>query len=109
MTREELIFQFRALELQLMTPEVDEFVKAQDLAFRQQFVSLTFDLRVVIMKLTTAQFGDIADRLDALAPQLQDGITKLKEEIKSLKTVTKIIGTLSTVVGLAARIVGLVL
>lgn len=108
MTRNELLFQLRSLELRLLDPKVDEFIKKQDETARSRFVALTFDLRIVIMKLTTAALNDIANRLDDLSDEIEAGIASLQKEIDDMKKAVAIINTLSNVVGLAARIVGLV-
>ncbi len=109
MTREQLLFQLRNLELQLLRPEVDDFLKTQTEAYRQKFVALSFDLRIIIMKLTTSQLSDIADRLEDLSDEIQEGIDALKGDIATLDKTVKIINIFSSVVGFAARIVGLAL
>ncbi len=109
MTRNELLFQLRSLEIRLLDPKVDEFVKKQDEITRARFVALTFDLRIIIMKLTTAQLSDIAARLDDLSDEIESGISNLQGTIDKLKNVVEVINAISTVVGFAARIVGLVL
>lgn len=109
MTRDELLFQLRSLEIQLLSPEIVDFVKAQNEPTRKKFVALSFDLRVINMKLTTAMLAEIADRLEDLSDEIQDGIDNLKKEIDKTEKTVKIINTLSTVVGFAARIIGLVI
>lgn len=109
MTRDDLLFQLRSLEIQLLSPETVDFIKAQDEPTRKKFVALSFDLRVIIMKLTTAILSEIANRLEDLSKEIQDGIDNLEKEIKKTQKTVKIVNTLSTVVGFAARIVGLVI
>ena len=109
MTRNELIFRLRSLEIQLLSPQMDAFIEKQDATVRERFVRLSVDLRVVILKLTTAQLASIADRLEDLSEELEAGIARLRAEIDSLNKAIKVIETLSEVVGFAARVVGLAL
>lgn len=109
MTRNELLFQLRTLEIRLLDPKVDEFIRKQDETTRARFVALTFDLRIIIMKLTTVELSQIAARLDDLSDEIESGINSLQGTIDKLKNAVEIINAISTVVGFAARIVGLII
>lgn len=109
MTRDEFLFHLRSLEIRLLSPEVNAWLAKQNDATKQKFVNLTFDLRLAIMKLTSAQLSDIASRLESLEGDIKKGIDGLQKSIDNLKKTVDLINTLSTVVGYAARVVGLVL
>jgi DNA-binding MarR family transcriptional regulator len=109
MTREDLLFQLRSLEIQLLDPELVTFIRQQDEAQRHRFVRLTTDLRIIITKLTTAQLAAIADRLDDLSDEIEAGIAGVQGAIDRLDNTKQIIDTLSSVIGLGARIIGLIL
>ena len=105
MTRDELLYQLRTLELQLLDHKVDEFMKEQDEKTRQRFVAAALELRILVTRLTTAKLSDIADKLEDLSEELEEGITKLKKTIKELKKAVEIINLVTDVLGYVARVV----
>lgn len=107
MTRNELLFRLRALELRLLSPNVDEFVRTQDEPTQARFFSLMLDLRIIITRLTTVGLAEIAAKLDDLSDELQAGIDSLQNEIDQQQKTIDLINAFSSVVGYAARIVSL--
>lgn len=109
MTKEDLLFQLRSLELQLLDPRLVSFIRKQDETQRSRFVKLTTDLRIIITKLTSAQLSAIADRLDDLSDEIEAGIEELQGTLERMDNTIQIINTLSNIIGFGARIVGLAL
>ena len=108
MTRDELLTSLRDFDLSLRRFETIEFVKHQELEFRTQFAADLATLSAVIGSIEHAQLADISARLDALAPDLKQGIADLGTEIDKVDKTIAIFTAVGTVVGLAARVAGLV-
>jgi hypothetical protein len=108
MGKDDLLQNLRDLETSLGSEEVEDLVVQQDQATRQRFVALREQVTVVVGKLENAQLADIADQLDRLSPQLNDGIVSLKHELSSIDNAIAIINTASTVISLAASVAAVV-
>jgi hypothetical protein len=106
--KDDLLQNLRNLETSLRSEEVESLVVQQDQATRQKFVALREQVAVVVGKLENAQLADIADQLDRLSPQLNDGIVSLKQELSSIDNAIAIVNTAAIVLSLAARVAAVV-
>jgi hypothetical protein len=108
MTLDELLTNLRNVETKLRSAEIQNFFAGQPEAVRTRFVSSRQEVSFLLGKLTNAQLGAIADKLDELSDELKAGINELQGKIDELNNVVAILNTLGTVLGLAARIAALV-
>jgi hypothetical protein len=108
MGKDDLLQNLRDLETALGAEEVENLVAQQDQATRQRFVAVREHVAVVMGQLENAQLADIADQLDLLSPQLNDGIASLKHELSSIDNAIAIVNTASAVLSLAARVAAVV-
>lgn len=104
MTRDELLFHLRDLDLNLRSARVQFFFQNQPPPIRDRFVSFRQEVTVLEGKLTNAQLASIAGKLDELSGDLTAGINNLQGALMALTNTIAILNTLATVVGLAARI-----
>jgi len=104
MTRDELLDELRELELNLRSPEVQDFFLTQPVDVRNKFVSYREEISFLVGKLTNAELEEIADKLDELSDDINAGITSLREKIQALNDAIEIINALGTVLGHVARI-----
>ena len=107
MTKEELLEALRSTELDLRSTEMILFVKAQPLNFRTNFAADLATLSASIESIENAELADISSRLNALGPDLQDGIKGLGASIASVEKTVAIFQEIGAVVGLAVKVAGL--
>ncbi len=108
MSREELLAHLRAIELQLRSAEVQLFFRDKSEEEREQLVTLRNEISQQISQLANAQFQHVADKLNELSPDLNDGINNLQGELNTLEDAIAILNTISNILGLVGRVIAFI-
>ena len=107
MTRDELINVIGDIEDKLRSGNVQDFFRDRPQPERDRFVRLRQDVTLLAEDLRIARLGDVADRLDQLSGEFNEGIASLGKKIGALNDAVAIIDVLAKVLNLAVRIAAL--
>jgi hypothetical protein len=107
MNKDELLDGVRKLEISLYADEFRDWVKTQSDADKETIGTLRTKVISYRSGLETNQLKALADKLDELSPELNQGLAGLRETIKAMNDFAVFLKVLDDVVGLVSRIVGL--
>jgi hypothetical protein len=107
MNRDELLDSIRELEMRLYSPEFRNWVKVQPEENKTKIRSLRAEVISYRSGLETNQLKILADKLDELAPELNQGLAELQKKIDEMKEFMAVLDFLGDVIGLVSRIVTL--
>jgi uncharacterized protein YPO0396 len=99
------ISKLRAIELKLISLEVDKFVKNQSLEYRQDFDKKRKEVSSRLKQLEDKDFEEILDRLESLKPEYKKAFDDLDREIESLNNAVKIVNSINAVTRVLAKVV----
>jgi hypothetical protein len=107
MDKDELLDRVRKLEFNLYTSEFRDWLKTQSDADKKKIGTLRTEVVNYRSGLETNQLRALADKLDELSPELNQGLVDLQETIKAMKDFAAFLKVLGDVLGLVSRIVAL--
>jgi hypothetical protein len=107
MSKDELLDKARELEFDLYDPEFRKWVKAQSEPNKAKIGSLRTEVISYRSGLETNQLKVLANKLEELSPELDQGLADLQKEMKNMKDFITFLKILSSVLGLVSRIVTL--
>jgi hypothetical protein len=102
-----LLVELRLLENQLFSSEVVAQARQLPDDEKQAFASGRIHLTTLITELNTAQIADVREQLDAVGPELQQGVDDLNSSLARLENVNTWAQALNGVIGLLGKIVPL--
>ena len=107
MTRDELINILGEIEGKIRSGNVQDFFMNRPQPERDAFVKLRQDVTLLADDLRNARLGNIAERLDQLSAEFNEGIDDLNGKIRALNDAVAIMDILAKVINLAVRIAAL--
>lgn len=96
------------LEMNLLSMEFGQWVKKQSDEDKKKILSLSTELSTYRSQLDTHELKVLADKLDELAPELNNGIKAIQGEIRKMDNSIATIEGLGRIIGLVARTVSLI-
>ena len=107
MTKTKLIQELRDSNRKLRTTEIEAFFSTKSDEVNAKYFNLRTEIKAQIGELENAELARIADKLERLSPELENGIASLKDKIEKLNNSIAILKAVSDVLGVTARVLAI--